>query len=183
MMLERAESTGKIRMFGMDVDGVLTDEGIYLGTSDLEFKRFNVHDGMGITLIRAAGIVPFIITARTSAAVARRARELGIEEVHQGIREKLACLHEIASRHEVSLREIAFIGDDLSDLSVLWNVGLPIAVGNATEEARQAARFVTSRKGGDGAVREACEYVLKLNGHQGSLAALLGIEPGTGDVA
>jgi 3-deoxy-D-manno-octulosonate 8-phosphate phosphatase (KDO 8-P phosphatase) len=176
----KGDSEHRIRMFGMDVDGVLTDEGIYLGTSDLEFKRFNVHDGMGITLIRAAGIVPFIITARTSAAVARRGRELGIEEVHQGIRDKLTCLREIASRHGVSLGEIAFIGDDLSDLTVLWNVGLPIAVGNATAEARQAARFVTSRKGGDGAVREACEYILKLNGYEGPLAALLGIEPRKG---
>jgi 3-deoxy-D-manno-octulosonate 8-phosphate phosphatase (KDO 8-P phosphatase) len=163
-------------MFGMDVDGVLTDGGIYLGTSELEFKRFNVHDGMGITLIRKAGIVPFVITARVSAAVARRARELGIEEVHQGIRDKLSCLKEITYRHDVELEHVAFVGDDLSDLTVLRSVGLPIVVANATDEVRRAAEFTTAHSGGNGAVREACEYVLRLNGYEGSMAALLGLE-------
>lgn len=170
------EGNARIRLFGMDVDGVLTDEGIYLGTAELEFKRFNVHDGMGITLIRKAGIVPFIITARVSAAVTRRARELGIEEVHQGVRDKLSCLKEITYRHGVELEQVAFVGDDLSDLTVLWSVGLPIAVANATDEIKQAAKFTTALSGGKGAVREACEYVLRLNGYEGSLASLLGIE-------
>jgi 3-deoxy-D-manno-octulosonate 8-phosphate phosphatase (KDO 8-P phosphatase) len=177
-MPDAGKQRQRIRMFGMDVDGVLTDEGIYLGSSELELKRFNVHDGMGVTLIRKAGIVPFIITARTSAAVTLRSRELGIDEVHQGVTDKLTCLREIASRRDIPLHEIAFIGDDLSDLTVLWKVGLPIAVANATDDVRQAARFTTSRSGGEGAVREACEYVLRLNGYEGSMASLLGIEAG-----
>jgi 3-deoxy-D-manno-octulosonate 8-phosphate phosphatase (KDO 8-P phosphatase) len=163
----------KIRLFGMDVDGVLTDGGIYYGDSGMEMKRFSVQDGMGITLIRRAGIVPFIITARRSLATARRAKELGITEAHQGFKRKIVCLEELASRYDVPMNQIAFIGDDLSDLAVLLRVGLPIAVANANEEVRQAAKYVTSRSGGDGAVREACEYVLNLNGYGRSFHSLL----------
>jgi 3-deoxy-D-manno-octulosonate 8-phosphate phosphatase (KDO 8-P phosphatase) len=153
-----------IKMFGMDVDGVLTDGGIYLGNMDLELKRFHAHDGMGITLVREAGLVPFIITGRTSAAVERRARELGIGEVHQGIGDKLACLQAVVSAHKVSLGEVAYVGDDLADICVLENVGFPIAVGDARDEIKRLAKLVTRSVGGSGAVREACEWVLKLNG-------------------
>jgi 3-deoxy-D-manno-octulosonate 8-phosphate phosphatase (KDO 8-P phosphatase) len=171
-----------IRMFGMDVDGVLTDGGIYYGDSGLEIKRFNVQDGMGITLLRKAGIIPFIITARTSEATARRAQELGITETHQGIKNKLACLEELASRHGVPLDDIAFVGDDLADLDILLRVGCPIAVANATEEVKQAAEFVASCGGGAGAVREACEYVIRLNGYaEKSLLKLLMTDERTGD--
>jgi 3-deoxy-D-manno-octulosonate 8-phosphate phosphatase (KDO 8-P phosphatase) len=162
-----------IALFGMDVDGVLTDGGIYYGGSGLELKRFNVQDGMGITLVRRADIVPFIITARRSSAVARRALELGIEDIYQGARNKSVCLEELASKHGVPLERIAFVGDDLSDLSVLTKVGLPIAVANAIEEVKEVAKYVTSRSGGDGAVREACEYVIRANGYEGSMHSLL----------
>lgn len=163
----------KIRMFGMDVDGVLTDGGILYGDTGIELKRFNVQDGMGVTLLRRAGIVPFIITARRSTATARRARELGIEEAHQGIRDKVECLERIARKHKIRHESIAFVGDDLSDLEVLMRVGLPIAVANAVDEVLKSAKFITSRRGGDGAVREACEHVLALNGWEGSRLALL----------
>jgi YrbI family 3-deoxy-D-manno-octulosonate 8-phosphate phosphatase len=162
----------RIKLFGMDVDGVLTDEGIYHGSSGIELKKFNVHDGMGITLVLKSGIVPFIITARTSEAVARRARELSISEVHQGAEHKEKCLEDIASRLGADLDEIAFIGDDLSDMSVLTRVGLPIAVANAAAEVKEVAKYVTSRRGGDGAVREACEHVIRLNGHEGPFYSL-----------
>jgi 3-deoxy-D-manno-octulosonate 8-phosphate phosphatase (KDO 8-P phosphatase) len=167
----------RIELFGMDVDGVLSDGGIYFGDESLEIKRFNVHDGMGITMIRNAGIIPFIITARRSSATERRARELRIEEVHQGMRDKLAVLGLIAKRHKVTLDKISFIGDDLSDLQVLEVVGLPMAVGDAVDEVKQVAQFVTSRPGGHGAVREACEYVLKLNGQGDAFYALSGYKP------
>lgn len=168
----------KIRMFGMDVDGVLSDGGIYYGNAHLEMKRFNVQDGMGITLLKRTGVIPFIITARTSAATARRADELGISETHQGIKNKFACVEDLASRHRVSLDRVAFVGDDLSDLTVLLRVGFPIAVGNAAEEVKQAAKFVTSRCGGEGGVREACEYVIRLNGYEGSMLGLLQTDGG-----
>jgi 3-deoxy-D-manno-octulosonate 8-phosphate phosphatase (KDO 8-P phosphatase) len=160
-----AEAQPRIRMFGMDVDGVLTDGGIYYGSSGLEIKRFNTQDGMGITLLRKAGIVPFIITARMSEATQRRGGELGIAEIHQGVRDKLACLEEIASRHGVVYEEIAFVGDDLADLAVLESIGYPIAVANARDEVKRVAVFVTHCSGGAGAVREASEYAIRLNGY------------------
>jgi 3-deoxy-D-manno-octulosonate 8-phosphate phosphatase (KDO 8-P phosphatase) len=167
----------RIALFGMDVDGVLSDGGIYYGDAGLEIKRFHVHDGMGITMLRNAGVVPFIITARRGSATARRAGELRIKEVHQGIRDKLACLRDIVARHGVELAQVSFIGDDLSDLAVLEVVGLPMAVGDAADEVKQAAKFVTSRTGGNGAVREACEHVLRLNGHGDDFHALSGYKP------
>lgn len=171
----------KIVLFGMDVDGVLSDGGVYYGDSGLEIKRFHVRDGMGIAMLRNAGVVPFIITARRSAATARRAGELRIVEVHQGVHDKLGCLKDIATRHKVDLSRVSFIGDDLSDLAVLEVVGLPMAVGDAVDEVKQAAKFVASRDGGNGAVREACEYVLKLNGHGDAFFALSGYKPADDD--
>ena len=175
------KGTRKIALFGMDVDGVLSDGGVYYGDSGMEIKRFHVRDGMGITMLRNAGIVPFIITARRSAATARRAGELRIEEAHQGVHDKPGCLRGIARRHKVALDQVSFIGDDLSDLAVLELVGLPMAVGDAVDEVKRAAEFVTSRNGGYGAVREACEYVLKLNGHGDSFFALSGYKPADRD--
>ncbi|MFZ1946171.1 MAG: HAD hydrolase family protein [bacterium] len=159
----------KIKMFGMDVDGVLTDGGIGYGDGNLEIKRFHAHDGMGITLLRLAGVTPFLITGRRCAAVDRRGRELGVTEIHQGVEDKLACLKELAARHAAGLGEIAFVGDDLPDLEVLRSVGYPVAVANARQEIKQAARFVTSARGGDGAVREAIEWALRLNGQWADL--------------
>jgi 3-deoxy-D-manno-octulosonate 8-phosphate phosphatase (KDO 8-P phosphatase) len=159
----------KIRMFGMDVDGVLTDGGIAYGDGNLELKRFHAHDGMGITLLRLAGITPFIITGRRCDAVDRRGRELGVAEIHQGVEDKLACLRELAARHAAELSEIAFVGDDLPDLEVLRTVGYPAAVANAREEIKRVAKFVTSGRGGDGAVREAIEWALKINGQWADL--------------
>jgi 3-deoxy-D-manno-octulosonate 8-phosphate phosphatase (KDO 8-P phosphatase) len=153
-----------IKLFGMDVDGVLTDGGIYYGEPAMELKRFNVQDGMGVTLLKMAGIVPFIITSRESAAVRRRADELGIEDVHQGIKDKMTCLKAILRKYGVGLDETAYVGDDLSDMCVMLKVGFPIAVANARGEIKHIARHVTAASGGRGAVREACEYILKQAG-------------------
>ena len=150
-----------IRLLGLDVDGVLTDGGIYYGEPVMELKRFNAQDGMGITLLRMAGIMPFIITSRECDAVARRAAELGIDEIHQGIKDKIGCLNDILERHDAGLDETAYVGDDLSDLCIMLKVGMPIAVANARDEIKRTARHVTAAKGGSGAVREACEYVLR----------------------
>ena len=176
-----SDSAG-IRMFGMDVDGVLTDGGIYYGDHGMEMKRFSVQDGMGITLLHRAGIIPFIITARRSNATLRRAEELGIREVHQGITSKLECLERLASRYHVSVGQMAYIGDDLSDLEIMHEVGYPIAVANARDEVKNAARLVTSCGGGHGAVREACEHVLRLSGHRRPFFSLLGLQRKKGDV-
>jgi 3-deoxy-D-manno-octulosonate 8-phosphate phosphatase (KDO 8-P phosphatase) len=160
-----------IKLFGMDVDGVLTDGGIYYGEPLMELKRFDAQDGMGVTLLRMAGIVPFIITARGCDAVRRRADELGIQEVHQGVRDKMACLTEILRAHEAGLDQTAYVGDDLSDLCVMVRVGLPIAVANARDEIKQVAKHVTAARGGAGGVREAAEHVLRQAGVLDELAA------------
>jgi 3-deoxy-D-manno-octulosonate 8-phosphate phosphatase (KDO 8-P phosphatase) len=160
-----------IKLFGMDVDGVLTDGGIYYGEPVMELKRFNAQDGMGVTLLKMAGIVPFIITSRECAAVRRRADELGIEDVHQGIKHKMHCLNEILEKRGAGLDETAYVGDDLSDMCVMLKVGLPIAVANARDEIKRIAEHVTAASGGSGAVREACEYVLKQAGLLEDLAA------------
>lgn len=163
--------SGEVKMFGMDVDGVLTDGGIYYGDGGLEVKRFHVHDGMGITLLGKAGVVPFVITGRKSEAVRRRCLELGVREIHQGVDSKMACLNTIIAQHGVGLADVAFVGDDLPDLEILLSVGFPIAVGNARDEVRRAAKFVTSLTGGNGAVREAIEWALRLNGRWDALVS------------
>ncbi len=162
-----------ITMFGMDVDGVLTDGGIYYADGGIEIKRFNVQDGMGITLLRKVGIIPFIITARRSSATERRAHELGIEEVFQAVSDKVSCLEELIRKHGCGFGEVAYVGDDLSDVAVMKKVGLPIAVANAVEEVRSIASYVTTRNGGAGAVREACEYILKMMGVSRPFSELL----------
>jgi 3-deoxy-D-manno-octulosonate 8-phosphate phosphatase (KDO 8-P phosphatase) len=148
----------------MDVDGVLTAGEIIHGTSGIELKQFHVQDGMGVTLARRAGILPVVITVRESEAVATRASDLSISEVHQGITRKWRCLEEILERHGFQPDEVAYVGDDLVDLPVMRRVGLAIAVANATEEVKQEAQWITSRAGGHGAVREAVEMILKRDG-------------------
>ena len=148
----------------MDVDGVLTGGEVIHGSGGLEIKQFHVQDGMGVTLAKHAGLLPVVITVRTSEAVAARARELKIDEVHQGIRKKWPCLKEVLERHGVEADEAAYIGDDLVDLPVLERVGLPIAVANAVAEVKKAAAWTTRAAGGRGAVREAVERILKEDG-------------------
>ena len=158
-------------MFGMDVDGVLTDGGIYYGDGGMEVKRFNVHDGMGMALARKAGLVLFVITGRQSEAVRRRCLELGIKEIHQAVDNKMACLETVVAQYGCGLDQVAFVGDDLPDLEIMLQVGFPIAVANARDEVRRAAKFVTSQPGGNGAVREAIEWALRLNGQWQSLVS------------
>lgn len=173
----------RVALFGMDVDGVLTDGSIIYGDSGIEIKQFNAHDGMGITLLHRAGIIPFIITGRRSEATARRALDLGIAEVHQGISDKLLCLRRIIERYGKQLKEVAYVGDDLSDIEIMGAIGFPIAVADAVPEVKELATFVTSRPGGNGAVREACEFVIRLNGFEGKTWRLYmaGIERGGTD--
>lgn len=155
----------RIRLVALDVDGVLTDGGIYLGDvagQRLEFKRYEIQDGLGIKMLQKAGVVVAIITGRVSESVALRARELGIDEVVQDSHaRKLPALRAMALRHQLSLAQVAFVGDDLPDVGVLREVGLPVVVENASIDARRAAHFVLERRGGNAAVREFAETLLK----------------------
>ena len=158
----------KVRVLLMDVDGVLTDGRVYLqsfpGDVALELKAFHSQDGAGLKLARIAGLRTGIITGRESAATTRRAQENGMEFVYQGRDEKLAPYEEILRRAQVSDSEVAFVADDLPDLAVLHRVGLAVAVSNAVPEVKSVAHLVTKRHGGEGAVREVIEFILKAQG-------------------
>jgi len=179
----------KIKLILFDVDGVLTDGKIWifpapagaqqktqahaaaqhqdeggfglLSQSMIEAKGFHAHDGTAFSLARLAGIKTGIITKRISETVALRARDLKLEHVHQGIQDKLTCFREILQQENLSASEAAFVGDDVIDLPVMRNCGLGIAVANARKEVKAEAHMVTEHAGGEGAARDAVEYILK----------------------
>jgi len=157
-----------IRVVGLDVDGVLTDGGIYLGDvagERHEFKRYDIQDGLGIYFLRSAGLIPVVVTGRVSMSVELRARELGIEHVAQDSdAQKLVGLRRILDRLGVGMENVAHIGDDFPDLAILQRVALPVAVANAVPEVRAVASVQLSRSGGRGAVREFAELLLRARG-------------------
>jgi 3-deoxy-D-manno-octulosonate 8-phosphate phosphatase (KDO 8-P phosphatase) len=160
----------RIRFVGFDVDGVLTDGGVYLGAVDdptrrLEFKRYDIQDGIGMEFLRIAGLRLGIITGRVSESVRLRAKELGIEDVAQDPNAmKLAGMQRILDERKIDWADVAFVGDDFPDMPIMRKVGLPVAVGNATPEVRGIAKIHLSREGGRGAVREFAELLLKARG-------------------
>jgi 3-deoxy-D-manno-octulosonate 8-phosphate phosphatase (KDO 8-P phosphatase) len=158
----------RIRLLGLDVDGVLTDNGVFLGLVDgeaVELKRFDIQDGLGLVLLRSAELPVIWLSGRHSAATATRARELKVEELLQVAGpEKLPAFAALLERRGIAWEEAAFVGDDLADLQVLRRVGLPIAVANAVAEVKAVASYVTRASGGHGAVREVAEVLLKARG-------------------
>jgi 3-deoxy-D-manno-octulosonate 8-phosphate phosphatase (KDO 8-P phosphatase) len=158
----------RIRLVGIDVDGVLTDGGIYLGDcggTRVEMKKYEIQDGLGVFLLRQAGIGVAIVTGRVSESVRLRAEELEVDDLFQDSRaRKLPGLRQILARRRVSLAETAFVGDDLPDLAIMRAVGLPVAVANAVPEIRAVARVHLTRRGGGGAVREFAEILLRARG-------------------
>jgi len=181
----------KIKLLLFDVDGVLTDGKLYIfpapaaveqGTQEqaakhggkggfglhsqtyLEAKGFHAHDGTSISLARLAGIKTGLITKRISETVALRARDLKLEHVHQGIQDKLSVFREILKAENLRPADAAFVGDDVIDLPVMRNCGLAIAVKNARKEVKDEAHYTTPHAGGDGALRDAVEYILKAQG-------------------
>src|SRR5947209_8201691 len=185
------ERAKKIKLVLFDVDGVLTDGTIWLfpalagaqmPTQDhsrkhggeggfglvsqtlIEAKGFHAHDGTAISLARLGGIKTGLITKRVSETVALRARDLKLEHVHQGIQDKLTVFEEILREESLSSGEAGFVGDDVIDLPVMRNCGFAIAVANAREEVKKEAHYVTPHAGGDSALRDAVEYILKAQG-------------------
>ena len=154
----------RIKLLLLDVDGVLTDGGIIYNDDGTETKVFNVKDGLGIRLLMEAGIHLGIITGRSSNALNSRCKNLGINLIYDGVRNKIDVLDELLERTGVSAEEVAFIGDDLPDLALMKTIGLSIAVKDADKTILDNADMVTSAKGGHGAVREACEAILKAKG-------------------
>ncbi len=163
-----AAAAKRVKFVGLDVDGVMTDGGIYLGDTDgkrVELKRYEIQDGLGVVLMRRAGIKVGIITGRESESVRLRAEELKVDAVAQDSRaRKLSALDKMLAQFGIDPADAAFVGDDLPDLAVLRAVGMPVAVANATAEVKEAACVHLTRSGGYGAVREFAELLLTARG-------------------
>lgn len=151
----------KIRLFAMDVDGVLTDGKITYDNTGNEIKSFHVHDGLGLSALKQEGIILAIITGRSSMIVEKRAKELGIEHIIQERNDKLTALNELSIQLNIPLNECAYIGDDLPDVQAIIAAGVGFSVANACKQAQHHADFVTHQYGGHGAVREVCEIILQ----------------------
>jgi len=147
-------------LFATDVDGVLTDAGMYYSESGNEWKKFNTRDGMGIKLLQKAGLITAIVTQERTRLVARRAEKLAIPELHQGVTDKLSVIHDMATRHGISLRQIAYIGDDINDIEALKAVGLSAAPADSLPQVLEIVDYICRLKGGEGAVRELAEMIL-----------------------
>jgi 3-deoxy-D-manno-octulosonate 8-phosphate phosphatase (KDO 8-P phosphatase) len=156
-----AASLKRIRLFATDVDGVLTDAGMYYSESGEELKKFNTRDGMGIKLLQRAGLITAIVTQERTKLVAWRGEKLMIPEVHQGVMDKLALVREMAGRHGLSMDEVAYIGDDINDLATLKAVGFSATPADGLRQVVEAVDYVCRKKGGEGAVREIIEMILK----------------------
>src|SRR5256712_2376945 len=153
-------SLQRVQMLAMDVDGVLTDAGMYYTESGDELKKFNTRDGMGIKMLQAAGLVTAFITREKTTIVERRGHKLAVPEVHQGVDDKLAVLTTLGSKYGLTLDQVAYIGDDVNDLEALRSVGFSAAPADAMPSVLQAVHFVCKNKGGEGAVREVADLIL-----------------------
>jgi 3-deoxy-D-manno-octulosonate 8-phosphate phosphatase (KDO 8-P phosphatase) len=171
----------QIKLLLFDVDGVLTDGTMFFvpttpqkhsgpgelnltSQGSIEIKGFHAHDGVAISLARVAGIKTGLITKRASETVAVRARDLKLNHIRQGIQDKLGAFREILKQEGLTAAEACFVGDDVIDLPVMWNCGFAVAVANAREEVKRDAHYVTKHRGGDGALRDAVEFILKSQG-------------------
>jgi len=161
-----AALANRIRLIGFDVDGVCTDGGVYIGQVGdhaAEFKRFDIQDGLGIKMLRQAGLAVVLVSARRSEATDLRGRELKVDEVVQD-NKKLPAFTALLARRGIAWDECAFMGDDLPDIPLLNRVALPLTVPGAVPEVRAIARVVTKAAAGHGAVREAAELILRARG-------------------
>lgn len=160
----------KIRLACFDIDGTLTDGRLLFDSQGRELKAFHVHDGQGLTLLKRVGIAVAFVTARPGAIAERRAAELGAEAC-VGVKDKLACVRALATRHGIDLEAVAFMGDDLADLTVLRAVGLAVAPADAHPWIRERVHWRTVARGGKGAARELCDLLLAAQGHAEALLA------------
>ena len=153
----------QIRIIVCDVDGVLSDGKLYYGNDGIEIKNFNVKDGLGIRMAVDFGMPVIFLTGRRSAAVTNRAKELGAT-LYDGVQNKEAAILEIADGFHIRTSNIAYIGDDINDLLAMKQVGFPVAVNDATSEIKKISAYITTLKGGEGAVREVIEHIFRAQG-------------------
>jgi 3-deoxy-D-manno-octulosonate 8-phosphate phosphatase (KDO 8-P phosphatase) len=161
MLAQRIQA---IKLIAFDVDGILTDGGLYLTDSGEEFKRFNSLDGHGLKMLKASGVEIAIITGRTSRCVELRAKNLGISRLYQGVEDKWGAMQALLAELKLAPDAAAFMGDDVVDLPVMRRVGFSITVPNSPQAVRDHAHYLTQRDGGHGAVRETCELILSAQG-------------------
>jgi 3-deoxy-D-manno-octulosonate 8-phosphate phosphatase (KDO 8-P phosphatase) len=174
-MSDSIQSLAKsIKLFIFDVDGVLTDGKLYFSNSGEESKAFNSKDGLGIKMLLATEIEVGIITGRKSMIVSRRARELGIKHLYQGHATKLKAFADLLATLRLKNSQVAYMGDDINDIPIMQQVGLSIAPNNALDYVQQHASYVTSRDGGDGAARQACDLILNAQNKWQQAIALYG---------
>ncbi len=166
----------RVKLLIADVDGVLTDGRIIVTDQGVESKQFDVRDGHGLKLLQRYGIDVVFVTGRKSRTVEWRAADLGITEIHQGAWNKGEVFEEILKRRNILPEETACIGDDIVDIPLMRKAGFSAAVADAVREVREAADYITTRRGGRGAVRELCELILKAQNHWGDIAGRYGFE-------
>lgn len=159
----------KVKLLMLDVDGTLTDGKIYLDQEGNETKAFHVQDGVAMKMLQAAGVRIAVVTGRRSRTVEKRARELGIADLYQGVEDKFAVLAELLKKYGLEISEVAFVGDDIPDLPVLRQVGLSFATANARAIVKDFVHVVTRAGGGEGAVAEVCERILRDQGRWDAL--------------
>ncbi len=159
----------KVALLALDVDGVLTDGKLYFSADGDHLKAFNSQDGHGIKMLSRCGVQIAIITGRTSDIVARRAAELGVNHLIQGREDKLVALQDIVRENTMDLSQVAYIGDDLPDLAAIMAAGVGVTVANAVPPLAEHADYVTRANGGNGAVREVCDMILKAKGYWNDL--------------
>jgi 3-deoxy-D-manno-octulosonate 8-phosphate phosphatase (KDO 8-P phosphatase) len=160
---------GAIKLLLLDVDGVLTDGSIVYSHSGTEMKAFSTRDGFGIRLLQEAGVDVGLITARTSEAVQRRAQDLNLKHVYQGVRNKIEAFTAILAVQQLQAAQVAYMGDDWLDLPLLTRVGLAVTVADAAREVKEVAHYITKRPGGRGAVRELCDLLIAALGKREEL--------------
>ena len=167
---EKAANIAKsIKLLILDVDGVLTDGGIYFDDNGIEHKKFDSQDGLGIKLLQLSGIEVAVITARSTKSAAHRLNGLGVKHHYHGVLDKSVALKDLTKKLSISLSQSAYVGDDVIDLPVMTKIALPIAVANAQDVVKDYALMVTEKRGGDGAVREVCNFLLKSQGKYDAL--------------
>lgn len=163
--IELKAKAKKIKLVAFDVDGVMTDGSLTFDENGVEYKTYNAKDGQGIELLHKAGIIPAIITKRNNGTVTHRAKVLGVTELYIGQKHKLDALEELIKKYSISYDEIAYMGDDVPDVCVLKLVGLPCCPADAVDEVKDNSKFISTKGGGEGAVRELTDFILKTQGH------------------
>lgn len=157
------EQLKSVKLLSLDVDGILTDGGLYYTETGDELRKFNVKDGMGMKKTREAGVELCIISASTTNAIQERGKRLGLSHVYTGAKNKIEILQKICDELSISLDNVAHMGDDLNDIPIMEKIGTPITVADAVEAVKEKTLYITQKKGGQGAVREICDLLIELN--------------------